>query len=229
MGVTIQISMSDGKHDNESWRLLRIISEFVDGFESMQNLGPAVAFFGSAKVCENDSYYLLAKELGKLIGQLGIAVVTGGGPGIMKAANEGCRQAGAPSCGVSIKLPYEEEINPYVDFNYSIKVSYYFVRKVLLVRYALAYVVFPGGFGTLDEFFEIMTLIQTKKVEPVPIFLIGKTFWEKMISWLKESPLCESFIKDSDLNLFQVTDDLEWVASQISKQHKETHRSFNFK
>lgn len=216
--------MNNEKLDKETWRLFRIISEFVDGFETMQKLGPAAAFFGSARVKEGHPYFNLAEELAYKLGKEGIGVVTGGGPGIMMAANKGCQKAGAKSCGVAIKLSFEEEINPYVDKSYGLNLRYYFVRKVMFVRYSLAFVIFPGGVGTLDELFEVVTLIQTKKVKSFPIFLIGTKYWEKMIDWIRNSPLKEGFILEDDLKYFQVTDDLDYVAKVILERHHEENQ-----
>jgi uncharacterized protein (TIGR00730 family) len=214
--------------EKETWRIFRIVSEFVDGFETMQELGPAVAFFGSARVKEDHPYFKTAEELAYKIASNGIGIVTGGGPGVMMAANKGCQRAGAKSCGVAIKLPFEEDINPYVDKSHSLNVRYYFVRKVLLVRYALAFVILPGGVGTLDELFEVVTLIQTKKVKPFPIILIGKKYWQKMLDWIRESPLSEGFLSEEDLKVFQLTDDLDFVAEQIYARHLHETSITNF-
>jgi uncharacterized protein (TIGR00730 family) len=220
--------MGDKRMQNETWRIFRIVSEFVDGFETMQELGPAVAFFGSARVKEDHPYYKLAEDLAFKIASYKIGIVTGGGPGIMMAANKGCQKAGAKSCGVAIKLPFEEDINPFVDRNHSLSVRYYFVRKVLLVRYALAFIILPGGVGTLDELFEVVTLIQTKKVKPFPIFLIGTKYWKKMLDWIKESPIAEGFLSENDLDIFQLTDDLDYVADQIYTHYKIETPHTNF-
>ncbi|MFN0064714.1 MAG: TIGR00730 family Rossman fold protein [Chlamydiales bacterium] len=209
--------MPDSKLQLDSWRIFRILAEFVDGFETMVSVGPSVSIFGSARIPPDHEYYAVAEKVSRKIAEKGFGIITGGGPGAMAAANKGAQEAKSPSCGISINLPYEESHNPYIDKEYLLKLRYYFVRKVLFIRYAIACVFLPGGFGTLDELFETLTLIQTKKIKRFPIFLIGTTYWEKMIDWLKQSVMEGGYIDKSDLELFTVTDDLDMVADIIQK------------
>ena len=191
----------------ETWRLFRILAEFVEGFETMSDIGPAVTVFGSARTPPDKPYYQQAVACGRLLVENRFAVITGGGPGIMAAANKGAFEAGGKSIGLNISLPMEQEPNPYQTHELSFR--YFFVRKVMFVKYASGFIIFPGGFGTLDEFFESMTLMQTLKVEPFPVVCIGRKFWSGLIDWLK-STLLEDHgnIDAEDLELFQVTDDL---------------------
>ena len=204
----------------EVWRIFRIISEFVDGFEVMSQIGPAVSVFGSARTKPSDPYYKMAVECGRLLTEAKLSVITGGGPGIMEAANKGAYEADGTSVGLNITLPMEQSGNPYQTHELTFK--YFFVRKVMFVKYASAFVIFPGGFGTMDEFFESMTLIQTNKIKPFPVFCIGTKFWSGLIDWVKETMLDEhNMISPDDLLRFEVTDDLEHVVSTIRKCHDE--------
>lgn len=215
-------------HDWDAWRIFRIMAEFVEGFETMISLGPSVSIFGSSVVKVNDTHYNMAAILASKLVKKGFAIITGGGPGIMEAANSGARSAGGKSCGVCIDLPTEEAPNPFIDRNYLLRLRYFFVRKVMLVRYAQAFVVFPGGFGTLDELFEAITLIKTKKIKPFPIFLIGKTYWAGLLQWLKEVPAGVHNIAVEDLKLITFTDDLDQVANDIEEHYKKTKSLENF-
>ncbi len=199
---------------DEPWRIFRIMSEFVDGFETMASVGSGVSIFGSARVSEGHAYYELARETARRLARSGIAVITGGGPGIMEAANRGAFEAGGDSVGLNIVLPFEQRANPYltryVDFRY------FFVRKVMFVKYAQAFVIMPGGFGTMDEFFESMTLIQTNKIHHFPVFLMGRDYWVGLLDWIKEVMLDrEGFISPEDPNLWVVTDDPEEVVEKV--------------
>lgn len=199
---------------SESWRVFRIMAEFVTGFETMGHLPPAVTIFGSARTLPQHPDYQQAERLARMLGERGLTVITGGGPGIMEAANKGAKEAGACSVGLNIALPHEQKPNPHQ--THELLFEYFFVRKVMFVKYAQAFVIFPGGFGTLDEFFESLTLIQTLKIEPFPVVLVGKTFWSGLLAWMRET-LAEGWgtISGSDLDLFTVTDDLEEVVSVI--------------
>ena len=212
----------------DSWRVLRILSEFVEGFEAMISLGPSVAFFGSAQTKKDDPYYNLASLLAAKVVEKGFAVITGGGPGIMEAANAGAQGARGKSCGVCIDLPTEKEPNRFIDRDYLLSFRYFFVRKVMFVRYAQAFVVFPGGIGTLDELFEALTLIQTKKIDPFPVYLIGTDFWSGLIEWLKKTPLKHRYITESDIRGMIITDDLDEVANGIERHYQECKRLKNF-
>jgi uncharacterized protein (TIGR00730 family) len=212
---------SEHKLEMDAWRIFRILSEFVDGFESMTNIGPSVSFFGSARIGRENPYYLLATETAQKVASKGFGIITGGGPGIMEAANKGAQAAQGISCGISVNLPYEEAHNPFIDPEYNLRFRYFFVRKVMFIRYAMAFVFLPGGMGTLDELFEAITLIQTNKIKPFPIFLLGTSFWEGLIDWLKKSPLQHNFISPNDFDRFTLTDDPNFVADQIEKHYKK--------
>ncbi len=211
----------------DAWRVFRILSEFVEGFENMTDIGPSVAFFGSSRIKENDPYYNKAAELAGKIVEKGFAVITGGGPGIMEAANEGARMARGKSCGLCIDVPSEEP-NPFIDSDHLLKFRYFFVRKVMFVRYAQAFVVLPGGFGTLDELFEALTLIQTKKISRFPIYLYGKDYWEGLIHWLKNEALKKGNLAASDLELIHLTDDLDEIADGIATYYAQNKTLENF-
>ncbi|WP_297889000.1 TIGR00730 family Rossman fold protein [Sulfurihydrogenibium sp.] len=197
----------------ESWRLFRIIGDFIDGFEIMPDYIPSVTVFGSARVKEGDKYYDAARELGYKLAKKGFTIVTGGGPGIMEAANRGAFEAGGNSIGLNIKLPKEQKPNPYL--NITLNFNYFFARKVMLVKYATAFVLFPGGYGTLDEMFETLTLIQTKKLKPFPLILFGEEHWKGLINWLKESVINKNYIDEEDLNIFKVLDNIDDVVDYI--------------
>lgn len=162
---------------NDSWSVFKIMGEFVDGFENLSKIGPCVSIFGSARTKPDHPHYILTTEVAKKIVELGFGIITGGGPGIMEAANKGAKEASGPSVGLCIELPFEQKINNYIDDDKSLDFDYFFVRKVMFMKYAQAFVVMPGGFGTLDELFEALTLIQTKKAEKFPVILVGKSFW----------------------------------------------------
>ncbi len=191
--------------DADPWRVLRIQSEFVEGFDALASVGPAVTVFGSARTKEDHRWYELARELGQMLAQQGYAVITGGGPGIMEAANRGCQEAGGLSVGCNIELPMEQGLNAYCDLG--VEFRYFFARKVMFVKYADAFVIFPGGYGTLDELFEALTLIQTKKVQNFPVILMGADYWTGMIDWIKGSVLGEAAISPEDVDLLRITDD----------------------
>jgi uncharacterized protein (TIGR00730 family) len=193
--------------DSDPWRSLRILSEFVEGFDALAGIDRAVTIFGSARTKEDDPYYGMARELGALLSREGFAVITGGGPGIMEAANRGAHEAGGLSIGCNIELPHEQSVNPYVDL--AVEFRYFFARKVMFVKYADAFAIFPGGFGTLDELFESLTLIQTGKIRHFPVVLVGKSYWGGLIDWLKREPLAHGTIQAEDLELLTVTDDME--------------------
>jgi hypothetical protein len=200
---------------NESWRVFRIMAEIVEGVEVLSKISNAVTIFGSARVLPGDLYYQKTEKLAGLLAQSGFGVITGGGPGIMEAANKGACEAGGKSVGLNIKLPFEQKPNPYA--NIHIEYKYFFVRKLMFVKYAVAYVIMPGGFGTMDELFEALTLIQTKKTKPFPVILMGSEFWKGLIDWLKERMLAEDKIVPADMDLIQVIDEPEDVVKLIRK------------
>ncbi len=215
-------------HDWDAWRVFRIVSEFVEGFETMISLGPSVTIFGSTMVRANDPYYSQAAVLASKLAKKGFAVITGGGPGIMEAANQGAKAAEGKSCGLCIDIPTEEEPNPFIDRKYLLRFRYFFIRKVMFIRYAQGFVVFPGGYGTIDELFEALTLIKTKKIQKFPIFLIGASYWSGLIEWLKQVPLANGNIDPQDLELFTLTDDLDAVVLGIEAHAKQVKRRENF-
>lgn len=205
--------------ETDTWRTLRIMGEFVEGFDALAEVGPAVSIFGSARIGRRNRYYGAARRLAAaLVGQ-GFAIITGGGPGIMEAANRGAKEAGGVSIGCNIELPFEQGLNEYVDLGMEFR--YFFVRKVMFVKYAQAFVIFPGGFGTLDELFEALTLIQTGKVKHFPVVLYGKEYWDGMMQWIREKPLYEEKISPEDLDLLTVTSDIDEACDAIAR-HRET-------
>lgn len=221
--------MTEHKLELDAWKIFRILAEFVEGFETMTNLGPSVTIFGSARVAPTHPYYQIGKELANKIAKQGLGIITGGGPGLMAAANEGAREAKGRSCGVSIDLPLEEQHNPFVDRKYQLCLRYFFVRKVMFLRYAQAFIFLPGGVGTLDELFETLTLIQTRRTKPFPVFLFGTAYWQGLIDWLKAGPLQEKFINTSDLELFTLTDDVDFVVKTIVDWHGTQSTAPTFK
>jgi uncharacterized protein (TIGR00730 family) len=200
--------------DTDPWRSLRILSEFVEGFDALAAVGPAVSVFGSARTKPDHHDYQQARELGAMLARSGYAVITGGGPGIMEAANRGCQEAGGLSVGCNIELPMEQGLNPYVDLG--VEFRYFFARKVMFVKYADAFVIFPGGYGTLDELFEALTLIQTKKIRDFPVILVGRDYWEGLIGWLRDTLLERAAIEPADVDLLRVTDDPEEACQIIN-------------
>jgi hypothetical protein len=204
--------------DTDPWRVMRIMGEFVAGFDALEKVGPAVTVFGSARTPEEHDEYKHARETSKLIGEAGFAVITGGGPGIMTAGNQGARDAGARSIGLGIKLPFEQTHNEFVDT--FVLFRYFFVRKVMLVKYSRAFVIFPGGLGTLDEAFEALTLIQTNKVKNFPVILVGKEYWKGLYEWIADKLVSGGKIKAVDLDLLHLTDSTEEVRDIILKASK---------
>lgn len=191
-------------YDSDPWRVFRIMSEIVDGFQELHDLGPAITVFGSARTTPDSPDYQLAVEIARAVAQAGYAIITGGGPGIMEAANKGAKEANGRSIGLNIDLPMEQDLNRYVTEALSFR--YFFVRKLMFVKYANAFVVLPGGFGTLDEFFEAITLIQTGKTKKFPVILVGTAFWSGLLQWFKDTLLREKKISADDLGIFRITD-----------------------
>lgn len=210
----------------DSWRMFRILGEFVQGFEELAGVGKAVTVFGSARLDEDSSTYASARLLASDLAEAGYTILTGGGPGIMEAANRGALDVGGRSIGLNIDLPHEQSPNPYQTD--SIKFKYFFVRKVMLVKYSTAFVVFPGGFGTIDELFEALTLIQTKKIKPFPVYLVGVEYWRGLMQWLQGTLLRHGTISENDLHLFKVVDDVSVIAREIEQYYlNENHAGFN--
>ncbi|MBS0654143.1 MAG: TIGR00730 family Rossman fold protein [Verrucomicrobia bacterium] len=205
----------------DAWRLFRIISEFVDGFETLSMIGPSISIFGSARLPATNEYYKIGLDISYKIAKKGFSIITGAGSSIMEAANKGAQMAQGRSCGLVIDLPFESEPNTFIDSKLKLRFRYFFVRKVMFVRYAEGFVFLPGGYGTLDELFEAVTLIQTKKIKPVPIYLIGIRYWQGLVEWLKETMLEEPCIDQSDLDLFVLTDDLDEVADGLERAYHD--------
>jgi uncharacterized protein (TIGR00730 family) len=201
--------------ETDTWRTLRIMSEFVEGFDALATIGPAITVFGSARVTEGTPAYTMAREIGRLLAQEGYAVITGGGPGVMEAANRGCQEGGGLSVGCNIELPHEQSINTYVDLG--VEFRYFFARKTMFVKYADGFVILPGGYGTMDELFEALTLIQTGKIKHFPVVLVGSAFFAGMLEWFKTKLAGEGMISPEDLDLVQVTDDPKEVIEIIRK------------
>ncbi len=200
----------------DSWRMFRIMSEFVSGFEAMSAVqAPAITIYGSARTQADSHYYQLAETISAKLAELGYSIVTGGGPGIMEAANKGAFEAGGLSIGLNIDLPHEQEPNKYT--NLPLDFTYFFVRKVMLMKYSMAFICMPGGFGSMDELFESLTLIQTRRVKPFPVILVGKEFWGGLIDWIKEQFLKNETIDEEDLYLFELLDDIDDVVKMIRK------------
>lgn len=214
---------------NDSWAIFKIMSEFVNGFEAMARIGPSVSIFGSARTKPDDKYYLLAERIAEKIAKAGYGVITGGGPGIMEAGNKGAHAGGGPSVGLNIELPFEQHYNPYIDRDKNLNFDYFFVRKVMFVKYSQGFVVMPGGFGTLDELFEAITLIQTKKIAKFPIILVGREFWSGLMDWIKDVIIDKNRnANPEDLNLIKVVDTEDEVLEVIDNFYKKYQLSPNF-
>jgi len=213
-----------GRHikGENSWTMFKVISEFVEGFESMNAIGPCVSIFGSARTKPDNPYYKLALDIARMLTEEGYGIITGGGPGIMEAGNKGASLYGGTSVGLNIDLPFEQGHNQYIDYNKNLNFRYFFVRKVMFVKYAQAFVALPGGFGTMDELFETLTLVQTNKISKVPIILVGTEYWSGLLDWIKNTMLeREKNINAVDLDLMPLTDDPEEVVRIINGFYAE--------
>lgn len=207
----------------DSWRMFRIIGEFAQGFEEMADVEKAVTIFGSARFKEDNDYYHKAVELSKQLAECDYTVITGGGPGIMEAGNKGAYEAKGRSIGLNIDLPFEQHVNPYLTDE--LKFKYFFTRKVLLIKYSTAFIVFPGGFGTLDELFESLTLIQTRKIKPFPVYLVGVEFWQGLVQWIQSTMLHKAgTIGEKDMYLFKVVDDISSIPNEIDAYYQSENR-----
>ena len=214
---------------NDSWAIFKVMSEFVDGYEKLSRIGPCVSVFGSARTKPGEAYYRLAENIAFKLTQNGYGVITGGGPGIMEAGNKGAQRGGGVSVGLNIELPFEQHDNPYIDQGKSLEFDYFFVRKVMFVKYAQGFVAMPGGFGTLDELFEAITLIQTKKIGKFPIVLVGTSFWAGLMDWIKDMMLQKNGnISEDDLDLFKIVDTPDEVVDVINNFYKKHQLSPNF-
>lgn len=215
-------------HTMDSWRVFKIISEFVEGFEKLSRIGPCVSIFGSARTHFNNKYYKLAEDIALKLTEKGYGIITGGGPGIMEAANRGASRGKGKSVGINIDLPFEQRANEFIDADKLITFDHFFIRKVMFMKYSQGFIVLPGGFGTFDELFEAMTLIQTKKIGAFPIILVGKTYWSGLVEWIREVMLEEGNICESDLDLFSVVDTSEEAVAVIDQFYSRYLLSPNF-
>jgi len=213
---------------NDSWAIFKIMAEFVEGFERLSKIGPCVSIFGSARTKQDHEYYKLAENIAYKLTKHGYGVVTGGGPGIMEAGNRGANRGKGTSVGLNIELPFEQHDNPYIDADKSLDFDYFFVRKVMFVKYSQGFVVMPGGFGTMDELFEAITLIQTKKIGKFPIILVGRKFWAGLFDWIKNTLVNEGNISPKDLDLISLVDTEEEVLEVIDTFYKKYSLSPNF-
>jgi len=214
---------------NDSWAIFKIMSEFVNGYETMSRIGPCVTIFGSARIKPEHAYYQLAEKIAYKISKAGYGIITGGGPGIMEAGNKGANLGGGTSVGLNIELPFEQHYNPYIDKDKNLNFDYFFVRKVIFVKYSQGFVVMPGGFGTLDEMFEALTLIQTKKIGKFPIILVGSEFWSGLVDWIKTVLIeREKTVKIEDLDLFKIVDTEDEVVEVLNSFYKKYNLSPNF-
>ncbi len=211
----------------ESWRIFRIMAEFVESIETLSAIPPSVSIYGSARTKPDNKYYQMAQDLAKALVKEDYGIITGGGGGIMEAANKGATEAGGSSVGLNIDLPFEQQLNPYT--NIHINFRYFFIRKVMFLRYATAWVIMPGGFGTLDELFETLTMIQTEKMHPCPVILMGSDYWEGMVDWIKKTMLAEELISPDDLGIFTVSDSIEEVVQIIKDSELKAARKSRLK
>ncbi len=214
---------------SDSWQIFKIMSEFVEGFEKMSRIGPCVSIFGSARTKTTNPYYLLAEEIAYKLTREGYGIISGGGPGIMEAANKGAKNGGGKSVGLNIVLPFEQSSNPFVDNDKNINFDYFFVRKTIFLKYSQGFIAMPGGFGTLDELFEAITLIQTNKVAHFPIVLVGKKYWDGLITWVKQTMLHEEHnISEKDLELFKIVDTSDEAVAIINEFYSKYLLKPNF-
>ncbi len=212
----------------DSWMVFKVMAEFVDGYEKLAKIGPCVSIFGSARLKPESKYYEMAVEIAEKITKIGFGIITGGGPGIMEAGNKGAFNAQGKSIGLNIDLPFEQHFNPYINKSYSMNFDYFFVRKVMFVKYSQGFVVMPGGFGTLDELTEALTLIQTNKIGKFPIVLVGTEFWSGLLDWFKETLLKERMIHEEDLDLYRVVDTADEAVAHIKAFYDKYSVNVNF-
>ncbi|MFY9281967.1 MAG: TIGR00730 family Rossman fold protein [Bacteroidia bacterium] len=214
---------------SDSWNIFKIMSEFVEGYESLSKIGPCVSVFGSARTKPGTKYYEMAVEIGQKLAAAGLGVITGGGPGIMEAGNKGASKEKGASVGLNIDLPFEQSSNPYIDHDKNIDFRFFFVRKVMFMKYAQGFIVLPGGFGTLDELFEALTLVQTQKSAEFPIILVGSSYWKGLVDWIKSTMLEEEHnINEKDLELFTIVDTAEEAVNEIFEFYSKYSMSINF-
>lgn len=228
----VQRSFSEKTWDEtitkDSWMVFKIMAEFVDGYEKLAKIGPCVSIFGSARLQPGNPYYEMATEIAEKITDIGFGVITGGGPGIMEAGNKGARNRGGKSIGLNIELPFEQHFNPYIDKGFNMDFDYFFVRKVMFVKYSQGFVVMPGGFGTLDEFTEALTLIQTNKIGKFPIVLVGTEFWSGLLEWFQNTLLKTGMISEGDLQLYRIVDTADEAVAHIKAFYDKYTVNVNF-
>jgi uncharacterized protein (TIGR00730 family) len=214
---------------HSSWQIFKIMAEFVDGFESLAKLGPCISIFGSARTKPGEEHYELSVEIGRKLAEEGFGIISGGGPGIMEAANKGAQLGGGKSVGVNIELPFEQHANPFVDRDANLHFDYFFVRKVMFTKYSQGFVMMPGGFGTMDEFFEVATLIQTGKMSPVPLILVSSAYWGGLLEWMKQTMLTKyGNIGAGDLNLLRIADTADEVVQHVLDFYSKSPLEPNF-
>jgi uncharacterized protein (TIGR00730 family) len=213
---------------NDSWAIFKVMSEFVEGYERLSRIGPCVTIFGSARTKPEHPNYVMAEEIAFQLTQNGFGVITGGGPGIMEAGNKGAHRGKGVSVGLNIELPFEQHFNPYIDRDKNLEFDYFFVRKVMFIKYSQGFVVMPGGFGTLDELFEAITLIQTKKIGRFPIVLVNSQYWGGLLDWIKNTLIVEKSISEEDLNLFRLVDTADEAVEHFVKFYEKYNLSPNF-
>lgn len=232
MNDTIKISKQRRWAESKahsSWQIFKIMAEFVEGFEALAKLGPCISVFGSARTEPGQPYYELAVEISKRLAEEGFGIISGGGPGIMEAANKGAQLAGGHSVGLNIDLPFEQHSNPYIDKDASLNFDYFFVRKVMFTKYSQGFVMMPGGFGTMDEFFEVATLIQTRKMSQVPLILVGSSYWSGLVSWMQDTMLQQNGnISQEDLHLLKIADTPGEVAAHVLNYYSKHSLQPNF-
>lgn len=228
----VQRSFSEKTWDEtitkDSWMVFKIMAEFVDGYEKLAKIGPCVSIFGSARLPQDNHYYKMATEIAEKITDIGFGVITGGGPGIMEAGNKGARNRGGKSIGLNIELPFEQHFNPYIDKGFNMDFDYFFVRKVMFVKYSQGFVVMPGGFGTLDELTEALTLIQTHKIGRFPIVLVGSDFWSGLLEWFRNTLLKTGMISEGDLQLYRIVDNADDAVAHIKAFYDKYTVNVNF-
>lgn len=222
------INRFDTDSNRELWSIFKVMGEFVDGYDTLLRIGPCISIFGSARLKPGTKYYNMAIDTAAAIAENGFGVITGGGPGIMEAGNKGAIQHGGKSVGLGIDLPQEQGINPYVSPKYVINFKYFFVRKVMFVKYAQGFIVFPGGFGTLDELFETLTLIQTEKIDRIPIVMVGTEYWDGLVEWMVDKLLKDGYISESDMDLFHLTDNTDEAVRYVCEFYKNKKLEPNF-
>lgn len=213
---------------NDVWSIFKVMGEFVEGYEKMFEIGPCVSVFGSARINDNSPYYKMTVEMSERLTDVGFGVITGGGPGLMEAANRGAQQGNGKSVGLTIRLPFEAGANEFVDKQHHIDFNYFFARKVMFVKYAQGFVVFPGGFGTLDEFFESLTLMQTEKIDRFPVVLMGTEYWQGLVDWIRDTMLASGAISDKDMDLFLLTDCIDDAINYLTDFYKVHKIAPNF-